>query len=106
MISILRNVLAKSFYRWKKAGPHVQIESGNLKKVRKLLQEDPSLANAVYHNSYTTLHVAAYEGHKDIVAELISNGANINAKTKHGATPLDVAEERGFHSIVYMLKQY
>ncbi len=106
MIKILRNILAKNHYRWKKAGLHVQIESDDLKRVRKLLEEGPSLANAVYRNTYTALHVAAYEGHKDIVAELISNGANINSKAKNGKTPLDVAEDRGFHSVVYMLKQY
>ncbi len=86
MTNILRNILAKSLYRWRKAGLHVQIESGDLKKVRKLLEKDPSLASAVYSNSYTVLHVAAYEGHKDIVKELMSHGANLNAKLISGTS--------------------
>ena len=40
----------------------------------------------------TTLHLAALEGQKEIVELLIANGADVNAKTKRGETPLDQAK--------------
>ena len=39
------------------------------------------------------LHIAAYEGHTEIVELLISEGANAEAKTGDGKTVLDFANE-------------
>ena len=38
------------------------------------------------------MHFAASGGHKEIVELLIANGADVNAKTGDGRTPLDHAE--------------
>ena len=38
------------------------------------------------------LHEAAYWDHKEIVELLITKGADVNAKTKRGETPLDQAK--------------
>ena len=35
------------------------------------------------------LHLAADNGHKEMVELLIANGADVNAKNKNGNTPLD-----------------
>jgi hypothetical protein len=37
---------------------------------------------------WTPLHTAAWEGHADVVAALIANGADVNAKDNDGKTPL------------------
>ena len=38
------------------------------------------------------LHEAAYWDHKEIAELLITKGADVNAKTKRGETPLDQAK--------------
>ena len=40
---------------------------------------------------WTPLHHAAFNGHKEIAELLIAKGASVNAKGKHGETPLDYA---------------
>ena len=47
--------------------------------------------NAKNKNRWTALHEAAFEGRKEIVELLISNGGHVNAKTKNDQTPLDFA---------------
>ena len=39
----------------------------------------------------TPLHYAAQKGHKEIIELLITNGADLNAKTGRGTTPLHLA---------------
>ena len=51
----------------------------------------------------TPLHVAAQEGHLDIVNLLIMHGADIDAKDLLRMTPLHWAVERGFTDIVEAL---
>ena len=43
----------------------------------------------------TPLHVAALEGHSDILSLLIEHGADLNGRGKFGDTPLNRASERG-----------
>ena len=49
--------------------------------------------NAKNKNRWTALHEAAFEGRKEIVELLISNGAHVNAKGESGRTPLDLATQ-------------
>jgi len=44
--------------------------------------------NTVDNNEMTPLHLAAQIGCKEIAEILILKGANVNAKTKSGITPL------------------
>ena len=39
------------------------------------------------------LHIAAYEGHSEIVELLVSEGANAEAKTEDGDTVFDFAND-------------
>jgi ankyrin repeat protein len=48
--------------------------------------------NAKSDDGWTPLHLAAARGHKEIVEQLIAKGADVNAKTINGITPLDYAE--------------
>ena len=37
------------------------------------------------------LHLASQDGHPDVATALINAGADVNAKTNDGRTPLDIA---------------
>ena len=49
--------------------------------------------NAKSDEGWTALHEAAFEGRKEIVELLISNGAYVNARGESGRTPLDLATQ-------------
>ncbi len=61
--------------------------------------------NVVSRNStgYTALTGAVASGHKDIVAWLLSNGANVHHRYGPGYTPLHTAAANGHLEIVRML---
>jgi serine/threonine-protein phosphatase 6 regulatory ankyrin repeat subunit B len=54
---------------------------GDLSKVKELLKSDSLTVNTTGEWDTTPLHLAAFLGEKDIVAALITGGANINAVT-------------------------
>ena len=47
--------------------------------------------NVKYQIGTTTLHDAAFSGHKETVELLIAKGADVNVKNDFGQTPLDWA---------------
>lgn len=51
----------------------------------------------------TALHLAAKEGFVDIVEELISRGAHIDAPTRKGNTPLHISSLAGHLEVVRLL---
>ena len=53
----------------------------------------------------TPLHVAASQGHKDVAESRIAKGADINARTGSGETPLALAIEKKHESVVKLLKK-
>jgi ankyrin repeat protein len=72
-------------------------------KVKKLLDLDPSLANAV--DSHTSpLHEAARVGHAQIVELLLAHGADPHFRNTAGKTALDLAIAGGDAAVVDLLK--
>ncbi|MBQ49322.1 MAG: glutaminase A [Zetaproteobacteria bacterium] len=61
--------------------------------------------NATDYDHRTVLHVAAAEGHEDIVRYLINVGAPINKPDRWGRTPLDEAEFHHHDHITNLLRQ-
>lgn len=53
------------------------------------------------HN--TLLHYASYQGHENIVAFLIKEGANMNTINSAGCTPLFMAAQQGHAAVVSLL---
>ena len=54
----------------------------------------------------TPLHMAALNGHKEIVELLISKGADVNAKAEDGETPLDATIEFRHPQIADLLRKH
>ena len=71
-------------------------KQGNIEAVKQHIAAGTDV-NAKDEDGYTPLHVAAWEGHKEIAELLIAKGADVNAiivsGRKQGKTPLDVAIE-------------
>jgi ankyrin repeat protein len=63
---------------------------GKLKEAETLIADDPSLVKQADAKKWTALHWAAFAGQKQIVAFLVSKGADVNQK-ESGETPLQVA---------------
>lgn len=63
--------------------------NGDLAGVKAMLDQNPQRLNArVGAMRATMLHVAAYGGQTNVVAELLRRGANVNIRTTQGHTPL------------------
>ncbi len=73
--------------------------------VRRLLADDPQLANAV--DSHTSpLHEAGRGGHSQVVRLLLENGANPDVRDGDGKTPLEIAVARGHETIVQLVQGF
>lgn len=57
-----------------------------------------------YYGGYTPLFWAVESGNEKLVSFLVKHGANVNAKSNKDKTPLSIATEGGFTSIVEILK--
>lgn len=57
-----------------------------------------------YYGGYTPLFWAAMSNEEKLVSFLVKHGANVNAKSSKGKTPLSIATEAGYSSIVALLK--
>ncbi|KAF4465935.1 palmitoyltransferase akr1 [Fusarium albosuccineum] len=75
---------------------------GNL-RILMILSSKRNSHNVVDEQGQTLLHVAAHEGHVDIVDFLLRCGANLDARDSHGNTPLHCAVVSGQEKIVQAL---
>jgi ankyrin repeat protein len=64
------------------------INAGNIDSLKVLLENNPKLVNEKGFNQLTPLHFAIGGGNKDIIAYLLDNGADADAKDAEGRTPL------------------
>lgn len=70
-------------------------ERGNRTIVGERLRAGADLNAPNPVRGWTPLHAAAYNGHKKLVAYMLTNGANPNAQDADGNTPLHLAAGRG-----------
>jgi len=67
---------------------------GDLADIKSLLEAHPELLHERDQSGATALHYASFGGHRSVVAELVRQGANINATdSQFGATPTGWAIE-------------
>lgn len=69
-----------------------ELREGTPEKALALLKQNPSLVNSQNESKQTPLHVAAAGGHKDVVAWLVANGAELNPVPYKDSTPLHRAK--------------
>ncbi|KAA8581289.1 hypothetical protein FQN60_002870 [Etheostoma spectabile] len=67
--------------------------AGNLEKALDYLKNGVDI-NICNQNGLNALHLASKEGHVEVVAELIKQGANVDASTKHNSDYSSKAESR------------
>jgi ankyrin repeat protein len=77
-------------------------------KCEKLIASNRNDVNSVTVYSrddrgFTALHVAAQEGHIEVMTLLIEQKAKVNAADFHGSTPLHIASQRGNQTAVILL---
>lgn len=82
------------------------ILDGNKEAAEKALKEYPDYINIPYaSNGNTPLHVAVWNGHKDIVELLLAQPAiDTQLKNKDGKSALDLAQEKNLTEIVNLLQ--
>lgn len=73
--------------------------------VRGDLKDDPELVNMSDDDGWTFLHQFALGGAINCVRVLLDEGADPNAKTSNGKTPLDLAQSLGWESIAQLLRE-
>jgi uncharacterized protein YegJ (DUF2314 family) len=69
----------------------------------KRLKEDPSMLHATDDNGWTLLHQQALAGSTATVKILLEAGADPNARTNRGMTPLQLAQSLGWEKVVALL---
>jgi len=76
---------------------------GDLTTVREAVDRDPTLLKATEWDNATLLHDSVGQKHRDVAAFLLDRGADPNASTKDGLTPLHMAAQNGDIAIIKLL---
>jgi len=79
------------------------VQSGDLPRLRALVEKDPALLGIKDDQGRTLLHLAAVAGHLEMVRWLIGRGVEVDARTAQMSTPLMHASLAGKTDIVRLL---
>jgi glyoxylase-like metal-dependent hydrolase (beta-lactamase superfamily II) len=78
--------------------------TGNLARLRTLIEADPGAVNMRMLVGVTPLHLAAANDQIPAAEYLLSKGADVNAVARHAGTPLDLAYESNRRDVVTWLE--
>ena len=81
------------------------VAQNKLDAVAEAVDAQPFLLNFRDYDRRTPLHIAASEGHVDIVEFLTSRGARVNRSDRWGGSPLDDALRHRHHDVVAVLRK-
>ncbi len=74
---------------------HLAAESGDLIRVKNIVEKVPKSLNLKDERGWSPLHLAVKNGHLEIAKFLMDRGAEINARGVCGVTPLRLALDSG-----------
>jgi len=90
-----------------RGGLHKAAKEGDMEKVKSLLAENPDKIDdkdPIY--GYTPLHRAAHQGHYEVAEYLLDQGADVNAESKKGETPLKLARQQENMEVADLLESW
>jgi ankyrin repeat protein len=76
---------------------HKAAYKGDLKKVKRIIEKDPSQINIQDSFGWTPLQLASSKGHIEIVEFLLNRGADTELENNHGETALLLAARFAIH---------
>ena len=80
-------------------------KNGNIFKVKELLKKKKVQIETTSKDGYTALIYSSAKGHADIVAFLLTQGANKEATDNDGVNALDYAKKKRHESVVKLLEE-
>ena len=101
--SIAMILLVISHWQVSRMGVFEAAKTGNLSRLKTLINGNLSLMHARDNEGNTPLHLAAYNDHVDAARFLIEKGASGDTVNEHGYTPLHCAAIRGSAPMVQLL---
>jgi ankyrin repeat protein len=79
------------------------VRSGDLSKVKVMVEKNPQVVSSMDETGYMPLHQAISDKKNEIAMFLIQLGADVNSKTNNGQTALQLASLAGSKDIVELL---
>ncbi|MDQ7821436.1 MAG: ankyrin repeat domain-containing protein [Candidatus Eremiobacteraeota bacterium] len=84
---------------------HDAVRSGDMAKVKAIIEKNPDLVNSPDAEGLTPLHMAAEKGNLPMVEFLVGKGAEIGAKDKKGQTALYLAGKQNHLEVAEFLRK-
>jgi len=85
---------------------HNAAHKGDLKKVKKIIEKDPTQINIQDVQGRTPLYCASIKGHTEIVKYLLAHGADIELGNNLGERPLALAAKFGHYNTMKTLLKH
>ena len=83
------------------------VVNGDFIRVQSILIKQPKLLNAKDEDGWSSLHIAVYKRHKELVEYFLIKGAKVDSREKRfGQTPLYDAAQYGYKDIAELLIKY